>query len=244
MRRVLLLSAKATTSILLLYLSLRWVNVGAPGERLSRLEFGWIALAVFPLTTQVVLFAARRREIAIVCGANLVFNSAVQISFNATFFNQVLLSTVGDDGARIWLFARQGAGWATAAYSVLIDRIAGVFVLALIVLTCLPWTFSLIHDSIARVVLLVIGFGAIAGALIFVLIGVWFRRWLDRWMLPRQLSAASRISATLCRSPRSATTILACSVAIHLLSVPRRGVASKRSPHRSVSRKFCSSCRR
>jgi len=133
--------------------------------------------------------------------------------------NQVLPSTVGGDGARIWLFARQGAGWATATYSVLIDRIAGVFVLALIVVTCLPWTFSLIHDSIARVVLLVIGFGAIAGALIFVLFGVRFRQWLDRWMLTRHLSAASRISAALCRSPRSATIVLACSVANHLLGV-------------------------
>ena len=133
--------------------------------------------------------------------------------------NQVLPSTVGGDGARIWLFARQGAGWATATYSVLIDRIAGVFVLALIVVACLPWTFSLIHDSIARVVLLVIGFGAIAGALIFVLFGVRFRQWLDRWMLTRHLSAASRISAALCRSPRSATIVLACSVAIHLLGV-------------------------
>ena len=244
MRRVLLLLAKATTSILLLYLSLRWVNVGALGERLSRFELGWIALAVFLLTAQVVLLAARWREIATVCGANLTFNSALQISFIATFFNQVLPSTVGGDGARIWLFARQGAGWATATYSVLIDRIAGVFVLALIVVACLPWTFSLIHDLIARAVLLVIGFGAIAGALIFVLIGVRFRQWLDRWMLTRHLSAASRISAALCRSPAPPRlSWRARSRSIYSVS-PQRGAASKRSPHRSVSRKFCSSCRR
>ncbi|MGB8307410.1 MAG: lysylphosphatidylglycerol synthase domain-containing protein, partial [Pseudolabrys sp.] len=93
MRRVLLLLAKATTSILLLYLSLRWVNVGALGERLSRFELGWIALAVFLLTAQVVLLAARWREIATVCGANLAFTSALQTSFIATFFNQVLPST-------------------------------------------------------------------------------------------------------------------------------------------------------
>jgi glycosyltransferase 2 family protein len=219
MRRALLLLAKATTSILLLYLSLHWVNVGALGERLSRFESGWVALALFLLTAQVALVAARWREIATVCGANLAFISALQITFIATFFNQVLPSTVGGDGARIWLFARKGAGWATATYSVLIDRIAGVFVLALIVITCLPWTLSLIHDSIPRAVLLVIGFGAIAGALIFVLIGMRFRPSLDRWVLTRHLSAASRISAALCRSHRSATIVFACSVAIHLLTV-------------------------
>jgi glycosyltransferase 2 family protein len=219
MRRALLLLAKATTSILLLYLSLHWVNVGALGERLSRFEWGWVAFALFLLTAQIVLVAARWREIATVCGANLAFISALQISFIATFFNQVLPSSVGGDSARIWLFAHKGAGWASATYSVLIDRIAGLFVLALVVVTCLPWTFSLIHDSIARAVLLVIGFGAIAGAFIFVLIGVRFRQSLDRWLLTRHLSAASRISAALCRSHRSATIVIACSVAIHLLAV-------------------------
>ena len=149
MRRALLLLAKATTSILLLYLSLHWVNVGALGERLSWFEWGWVALALFLLTAQVVLVAARWREIATVCGANLAFISALQINFIATFFNQVLPSTVGGDSARIWLFARKGAGWASATYSVLIDRIAGVFVLALIVITCLPWTL-LSHSRFDR----------------------------------------------------------------------------------------------
>ena len=44
--------------------------------------------------------------------------------------------TVGGDSARIWLFARKGAGWANATYSVLIDQIARVFVLALVVIAC------------------------------------------------------------------------------------------------------------
>ena len=61
----------------------------------------------------------------------------------------MLPSTVGGDGVRIWLFARKSGGWTSATYSVLIDRIAGVFTLALIVIACLPSTFSLIHDPIA-----------------------------------------------------------------------------------------------
>jgi uncharacterized protein (TIRG00374 family) len=142
---------------------------------------------------------------------------ALQI-FIATFFNQVLPSTVGGDSMRIWLFARKGAGWASATYSVLIDRIAGVFVLALIVIACLPFTFSLIHDPIARAVLLVIGVGVITGTLVFVLIGRHFRQLFDRWMLTRHLAAASRITAALCSS-RNAGIVFACSLAIHLITV-------------------------
>ena len=219
MRRTLLLLAKAATSILLLYLSLHWVNVSALTERLSRFEPGWIVLALFLLTTQVAVLAARWRKVAAACGANLVFMSALQISFIATFFNQVLPSTVGGDGVRIWLFARKGAGWARATYSVLIDRIVGVFVLALIVIACLPWTLELIHDPIARAVLLMIGFGAVVATFIFLLIGTQFRQWFDHWTLTRYLSAASRAAAALCGSSRSIGIITACSVAIHLLTI-------------------------
>ena len=99
MRRTLSLLAKATISILLLYLSLQSIDVGTLGARLSRLESGWVVLALFLLTVQVVLLAARWRDIAAACGANLPFTSALQISFIAIFFNQVLPSTVGGDGS-------------------------------------------------------------------------------------------------------------------------------------------------
>ncbi len=219
MRRTLLFLAKAAVSILLLYFSLRWVNVSALTERLGRLESGWIALALLLLMIQVALLAARWREIAAACGTNLAFSAASQFSFIATFFNQVLPSTIGGDGARIWFFARKGAGWAIATYSVLIDRIVGVFVLAIIVIACLPWTFELIHDPIARAVLLMIGCGAVAGTSIFLLIGTHFRQWLDRWLLARHLSAASRLAASLCGSRRASSFIFAYSVAIHLLTI-------------------------
>jgi len=218
MRRTLSFLAKAAISILLLYFSLHSIDLRALGTRLSRLESGWVVLALFLMTVQVVLLAVRWRDISAACGANLPFTSALQISFIATFFNQVLPSTVGGDGARMWLLARKGAGWARATYSVLIDRIAGVFVLALIVIACLPFTFSLIHDPTARAVVFVIGVGMITSTLVFVLIGRHFQQLFDRWRLTRHLAAASRISAALCSSHRDAAIVLACSVAIHLIT--------------------------
>jgi uncharacterized protein (TIRG00374 family) len=149
----------------------------------------------------------------------LPFILALQINFIATFFNQALPSTVGGDSARIMLVAHKGAGWAGATYSVLIDRIAGLFALALLMIVCLPWTFSLVHDSIARAVLLVMGFGVIISTLAFVLIGMRFRQLLDRWMLTRHLSAVSRIITTLCSSHETVAIVIACSVVIHLMTV-------------------------
>jgi glycosyltransferase 2 family protein len=219
MRRPLLLLAKATTSILLLYFSLYWVNVSSLADRLARFQPGWMLLALLLMIAQVAVLAARWQKIATACGANLPFGPALQLSFIAAFFNQVLPSTVGGDGARIWFLARKGAGWARATYSVLIDRIVGVLMLALIVIACLPWTMKLIHDPMARLVLLVIGFGAVAGGAIFLLMGTRFRRWLDPWPLTRHLSAASRIAATLCASPPSIGYVIACSITIHLITI-------------------------
>lgn len=219
MRRTLLLLAKAATSILLLYFSLRWVDASTLAGRLSRSEPGWIVLAAILLIIQLAFLAGRWRTIAAACGASLAFTPALQLSFIATFFNQVLPSTVGGDGARIWLFARKGAGWARATYSVLIDRIVGVFVLAMIVIVCLPWTFELIHDPIARAVLLIIGIGAIAGTLFFLMIGTHFRQIFARWALTRHLLAASRDAAILCNSLHSMRIVLPCSIAIHLLTI-------------------------
>lgn len=219
MRRTLLLLIKAATSILLLYISLRWVNVKAMADRLARCEPGWIALALILMTTQLTLLAARWQTIARTCGASLTFLTALQLSFIGAFFNQVLPSTVGGDGARIWLLARTEAGWARATYSVLIDRLVGVFVLALVVTACLPWTFDLIHDPIARAVLLTIGAGAIVGTFVFITMGTRLQHLLDRWIFTRHLAAVARTAAALCSSPRSIGVVIACSVGVHLLTV-------------------------
>ena len=219
MRRLLLLLLKVTVSILLLYVSLRSVNLAALGERLIGINIGWVLAALLLQGVQVVLQAARWRAIALGCGAALAARAALGMCFIATFFNQVLPSTIGGDAARIWLLARGGGGWARAAYSVLIDRIAGVFALAVIVIGCLPWTLALVQDPIARAILVLIGAGAVAGAIVFILIGLLRLPLLDRFAPARHLVQVSRIARRLCQSPRSAVTIGTLSFGIHFLTI-------------------------
>jgi glycosyltransferase 2 family protein len=219
MRRTLLLLVKAAISGLLLYFSLRWVNLDALVERLNRLEPAWLLLAVGLMATQLLLLSARWRQIAISCGTDMGFAGTLQINFIAAFINQALPSTVGGDGVRIWFAARRGAGWANATYSVLLDRIFGVFVLALIVAACLPWTLQLIREPVPRAVLLVIACGAIAGPLLVLLAGTHFDRWLRQWAITRHVAAAAEAAAKICRSLRSAAIVVGCSIVIHLLTV-------------------------
>jgi uncharacterized membrane protein YbhN (UPF0104 family) len=219
MRRPLLLLFKAAISILLLYLSLRSVNLAALGERLSRLNPAWIAAALLLQALQVALQALRWHTIVRHCGTELAAPAALRINFIAQFFNQVLPSTVGGDAARIWLLARAGSGWAAATYSVLIDRIAGIFALAIIVIACLPWTLALVADPIARAIMLLIGAGAVAGGAVFIMIGR--LRWplLERFAPSRHLVEISRTAWRLCRSATSASTVFILSFAIHFLTI-------------------------
>jgi len=218
MQRLLLPLLKAGVSILLLYLSLRLVDLDSVGKQLANLAWGWIALSLVLLLIQMLLIALRWREIALVCGTTLPVAKSLRYSFIGQFFSQVLPSTVGGDAVRIWLLARGGAGWPTAIYSVLIDRVVGVSALAIMVVTCLPWTLNLVHDPIARAALALIGFGALGAAVVFLGLGVQHLRAMQRWWLTRHLATASRLAGRLCRSV-SGIRVAALSLTIHLLTV-------------------------
>ena len=219
MRRVLFLLLKAAVSALLLYLSLRAVHLETVWTRLAGAKAPWLAAAAVLGIVQLFLVAARWREIADAGTAALSFRAAVRFSFIGNFFSQVLPSTVGGDAARIFLLARSGGGWAHATYSVLIDRIVGVTFLAAIVGACLPWSMDIIHDPLARAVLVLIGFGAIAGAAIFLAIGFLPARLAARIGVVRHLASASRMGWTLCRHPASLLVLIATSLPIHFITV-------------------------
>ncbi|MBI4365525.1 MAG: flippase-like domain-containing protein [Deltaproteobacteria bacterium] len=209
---------KAAVSALLLYLSLRRVDLDSVGQRLGGLDWGWIALVLVTLGIQIPLLSLRWREIVTICGAKLPLATALRYNFIGQFFSQVLPSTVGGDAVRIWLLARGGAGWPVAIYSVLIDRVVGVSALAILVVACLPWTFQLVHDPVARAALALLGFGALAAASIFLSLGLQRLRVLERWWLGRHLAAASRMAWRLCR-PAAGARIAALSFAIHFMTV-------------------------
>ena len=219
MRRVFFLLLKAAVSALLLYLSLRAVHLGTVWARLAGAKSPWLAAAAALGIVQLFLLAARWRKIADAGTTRLSFNAAVQFSFIGNFFSQVLPSTVGGDAARIFLLARSGGGWAHATYSVLIDRIVGVTLLAAIVIACLPWSMGIIHDPLARAVLMSIGFGAVAGAAMFLAIGFLPARLAARIGIVRHLASASRMGWTLCRRPTSLLVLIATSLPIHFITV-------------------------
>ena len=100
MRRLLTFLVKAAISALLLYLSLRRVNLGSVGQRIGGLDLRWMTLVLFILLAQMLFLALRWRAIVGICGAKLPLATALSYSFIGQFFSQVLPSTVGGDAIR------------------------------------------------------------------------------------------------------------------------------------------------
>ena len=171
MRKLLTFALKAVVSCVLLYFAFSHVKFDVVGQQLGHLNYGWLAAAILILIAQLALGALRWQRIVLHGEAPdappFTIARALRYGFIAGFFNQTLPSTVGGDAVRIWLLGRDQGGWQVATYSVLIDRMVGVLVLASLVIVCLPWSFALIGDTAGRSALLVIGFGSVGACSVF-----------------------------------------------------------------------------
>lgn len=233
MRRLLSFVVKAAISAVLLYFSLRRVDLGHIGERLAGLDWRWLAAVLVLMTVQVCFNALRWRGIVEVCGVALRVRAALAYTFVGQFFSQVLPSTIGGDAMRVWLLARDaGAGWSAAIYSVFIDRVVGVATLATLVTVCLPWTLVRVQDPVARLALVALGIGALFATFVFLALGHRRLTILERWWPTRHLATISRLAWKLCTSS-AAPKVATIAISVHLLTVLETWAAA-RAAHASA----------
>jgi glycosyltransferase 2 family protein len=222
MRKLLTFALKAAVSAVLLYFAFSHVKFDLVGQQLGQLNYRWLAAAIVILIAQLALAALRWQRIVLHGEAPdappFTVARALRYGFIAGFFNQTLPSTVGGDAVRIWLLGRDHGGWRVATYSVLIDRMVGVLVLASLVVVCLPWSFALIANTAGRTALLLVGFGSIGACAVFIALSFIHWRWLERWWVTRQLTAAAAMARRVFASAASAAPIIIYSLIIHAMS--------------------------
>jgi uncharacterized membrane protein YbhN (UPF0104 family) len=97
-----------------------------------------------------LLHTARWMAVIEAAGANMKFRTVLQVILIGHFFNQALPSSVGGDAVRIWCARRAGLGLATAAHTVIMDRMLSLFSLLLLSAAGLPWLFQIVTDPVAR----------------------------------------------------------------------------------------------
>ena len=226
-RKAVALIAKLTITVALLYFALSRINLDVVVQRLQHLNVAWLVAAVAVLGAQAVVAAERWRSILAQCDAAVSIRLAARYTFVSLFFGQVLPSTVGGDAARVWLVARDGVGWAKAAYSAINDRAIGLLSLALFVLLGIPASFAMIQDPLARATLVILGFASAIAPVLF--IGMGARQWtpLSRFSVTRHLNAAACVGYRIMTSPRAGGRVLGLSLIIQILTITGAWLAAK-----------------
>jgi uncharacterized membrane protein YbhN (UPF0104 family) len=219
MRRILLSTIKVLVSAALLYFALRKANFSDLASRINIASLGWIGIAIAVTFLQIFVGVLRWREVSAECGAPLGAMQAMRYNVIGTFFNQTLPSSIGGDAVRLWLVARNGAGWRAATYSIFVDRAIGLIALAVIIVASLPWSLSLIGDPHGRSALLFVDLAALAGGMGFLVLGRLPWPWLKRWWGTHHLHACSIIANRVIFSRKHGPKIAVLSVLVHVLAV-------------------------
>jgi glycosyltransferase 2 family protein len=219
MRRILSSAIKILVSAALLYLALRKVNFADLAARLDLTSAAWLALAVAITFLQIFVGVLRWRIVSAECGAPLPLRQAMRYNVIGTFFNQTLPSSIGGDAVRLWLVARNGAGWRAATYSIFVDRAVGLIALAVIIVASLPWSSHLISDAYGRSALILIDFAALAGGAGFLVLGALPWPFLKRWWATHHIHACAVIANRVIFSRRNEPAIAILSFLVHFLAV-------------------------
>jgi uncharacterized membrane protein YbhN (UPF0104 family) len=159
---------KLAVTALLIALVWQGMELDAVRARLDDLSPGLLAGAAGLVALQVLAVVTWRwSKIIAVMERPAPPAQLLRIVIIALFFNQVLPSTVGGDGMRIWLLHRLGWGVGVSARSVILDRLLGLT--ALTVLSLLGSLYLLVKmpgsaPVWAVAILSACGIAAVAGA--------------------------------------------------------------------------------
>jgi len=215
-KTTLALTAKFLVTALLLTLVLRNVEIVQITARLAELSILPLVAAAGLIAFQSVVVVTWRWETILAtidqAPGPWRLTGVVMISH---FFNQVLPSTVGGDGMRMWLLRRRGRPLGAAVRSVIIDRLLGLLgllLLSLIGTVALIWRHP---DSLplwGAATVSLVGILVIAGAPLLLRLFTW----LPVEALRRNLGSVAQEVETLGRDKPLMFKLIAASVLGHI----------------------------
>ena len=149
-RRILWLLVKVVVSVTLLWLVIREIDSAAFGRHWRVMSVSSFGIALVLLMLQGPTLALRWQVVLQSIGASLPLSRLVRASYVGLFCNQVLPTSIGGDAVRIWQAHRAGLDLRTAANSVFLERLSGLFVLTLIPAMVLPLVWDEIPSATIR----------------------------------------------------------------------------------------------
>ena len=209
---------KLAVSVGLLALLLRTIDMGAVAAVLGRLPATTIAAGLVLMLIQIAVLGLRWWLVMAVIEAPIPFWKALPITFIGVFFNQVLPTSFGGDAVRIWHAYRLGINGEAAVVGVFLERISGLFGLAVLTALGAAYLGSEIDNQTLRLGLLATLPAAVAGVLALTALD----RLPARWRRAPVLEKATRLA----RDSRRVFLTPATALPLLLLSVLSHGLAA------------------
>jgi uncharacterized protein (TIRG00374 family) len=182
---------------------------------------GLMALGVLVLLVLVqhAVAAFRGSIIAKTYGYSLSFWRNFNICLMGTFFSQAMISFVGGDAIKIWSLSNSNITLSKATSIVFLDRMIGLLVLLLMLVSTLPSLIKLGSSVIFFKFLLGI---AVIGLLLLIIAVIWRDKLFPRLQQHRLFAfvfEALQAARSLWRNPKHLVLVTLSSVLVHLMYV-------------------------
>ena len=139
MKKRLFVFLKIAFSLALIAWLLHRIGAGNVVRSLANIRPGWLGLALAVFTLSHALGAEQWRMLLTSQGVKISFGRTLRYYFTGLFFNNVLISGFGGDVFRVIDIRRLSNNGAAAVSTVLLDRLAGLFVGSVFVFAAGPW---------------------------------------------------------------------------------------------------------
>jgi uncharacterized protein (TIRG00374 family) len=179
-RRYLWLAVQGVISVALLTWIFRGLDRHAFSALFADLPLWFYVISLAVVLGGLALYAWRWWLVLTITGADVPLSTAIQQYLIWVFVNNFLPSTVGGDMAKVYYIGRQH-GYRAVAASVVVDRVLGVGILAILA-TAAAWLSSPDSPRLVASRLIVTGIaGALTVAIALVIFGT---GGLARWLAP------------------------------------------------------------
>lgn len=181
------------------------VDLSGAFGALATIDPMYVSAAVVCALVQIWLASLRFMSVTAMVDSPLPHGESLRITFIGSFFGQAFATFISGDVMRIWLVARRGTGYPTAANAVLLDRVFGIAALVVLIIVGLPALLEVLPSTEMRasVVAVTAGFAGLIGG--FVVLG---------WLLP------ARPRWRFASSPKFAWVGDLAGAARHILAAP------------------------
>ncbi len=209
---------KLTVSVGLLTLLLRSMDLAAVAGVLGRVPLWTIPAGILLLIIQTAILGLRWWLVMAAIEAPIRFGKVLPITFIGVFFNQVLPTSFGGDAVRIWHAYRLGIDGEAAVVGVLLERIGGLFGLAVLTALGAAYLGAEIDNQALRLGLLATLPAAVAGVLVLAMLD----RLPERWRRGSVLEKAT----PLARNARRVFLVPIKALPLLLLSLLNHGLSA------------------